>query len=472
MVQGEWSGARLPFPFPHSPFPFSIRSMKLGVISLGCDKATVDSERLVGDLVGHGARVVADLASADVVLINTCGFIDAAKRESIEAMLEAARLKRPGGVKAVVAVGCLVQRYRDELRRDLPEVDLFLGFSDLHKLAPALAERGLLADPAAAHPGVRQFLGDGPHVRYLKISEGCDHTCAFCAIPLMRGRHRSEPLARLVREAQQLERQGAREVNLVAQDLGHYGRDLGRDGPKLPDVLEALLRETSIPWFRLLYVYSAGLTDRLVDLIAREPRIVPYVDIPIQHASDRMLERMRRPERQDTIRRKVAWLRTAVPDIALRTTTIVGFPGETDQDFRELCDFADEMSFERLGVFTFSRQEGTRAAELDDDVPDEVKRARQEELTELQRGISEDRLSRYIGRETTVLVDELVGAPSPIRNPGCAIDPTHVGRVPWQADDVDGVTFVAQGGWARPGKFVRVRVAECEDYDFRAVALA
>jgi ribosomal protein S12 methylthiotransferase len=437
--------------------------MNLGVISLGCDKATVDSERLVGELVGHGARVVRELATADVVLVNTCGFIDAAKRESIEAMLEAAALKREGRVRAVVAVGCLVQRYQDDLRRDLPEVDLFLGFGDLHKLAPELAARGLIADPVAGHPGVRQYLGDGPHVRYLKISEGCDHGCAFCAIPIMRGKHRSEPLERLIREAQQLEAQGAREINLVAQDLGHYGRDLGRDGPRLPEVLEALLRETGVPWFRLLYVYSAGLTDRLVDLIAREPRIVPYLDMPIQHGSDRMLERMRRPERRDTIRAKVDWLRNAIPDLALRTTAIVGFPGETEDDFQALGDLAEEVRFERLGVFTYSEQEGTRAAQFEDDVPDEVKRSRQDELTERQRIISEERLARFVGRETDVLVDA-VADPSE----GGA---THVGRTRWQADDVDGVTHVEQGGWARPGTFVRARISGNEDYDFRAVAL-
>jgi ribosomal protein S12 methylthiotransferase len=439
--------------------------VKLGVISLGCDKATVDSERLVGDLVGHGAVVVRDLAGADVVLVNTCGFIDAAKRESIDAILEAAALKRQGRVKAVVAVGCLVQRYQDDLRREMPEVDLFLGFSDLHKLAPELAARGLMADPVAAHPGVRQYLGDGAHVRYLKISEGCDHTCAFCAIPLMRGKHRSEPLERLVREAQQLEVQGAREINLVAQDLGHYGRDLGRGGPQLPDLLEALLRETTVPWYRLLYVYSAGLTDRLVDLLARESRLVPYLDLPIQHATDRMLERMRRPERQATIRAKVAMLRGRLPDLALRTTAIVGFPGESDDDFRALCDLATELQFERLGVFTYSAQEGTRAAELDDDVPDEVKRARQDELVELQRGITEERLGRFVGREADVLVDEVLA-------PDDGSGATHVGRVAWQADDVDGVTWVRTGGWARPGDFVRARLEGNEDYDFRAVALA
>lgn len=439
--------------------------MKLGVISLGCDKATVDSERLVGDLVGHGAQVVRDLAGADVILVNTCGFIDAAKRESIDAILQAAALKQQGTVKAVVAVGCLVQRYQDDLRREMPEVDLFLGFADLHKLTPELAARGLMADPVAAHPGVRQYLGDGAHVRYLKISEGCDHTCAFCAIPLMRGKHRSEPLERLVREAQQLEAQGAREINLVAQDLGHYGRDLGRDGPQLPDLIEALLRHTTVPWYRLLYVYSAGLTDRLVDLIAGELRVVPYLDLPIQHATDRMLERMRRPERQATIRAKVAMLRERLPDLALRTTAIVGFPGETDDDFRALCDLAAELTFERLGVFTYSAQEGTRAAELDDDVPDDVKRARQDELVELQRGITEERLGRFVGREADVLVDEVLA-------PDDASGATHVGRVAWQADDVDGVTWVRTGGWARPGDFVSVRLEGNEDYDFRAVALA
>jgi ribosomal protein S12 methylthiotransferase len=437
--------------------------MKLGVISLGCDKATVDSERLVGELVGHGAVVTPDLTHADVILVNTCGFIDAAKQESIDAMLGAARLKQRGDVKAVVAVGCLVQRYKKELQEEIPEVDLFLGFSDLHHLVPQLAERGLIADPVAGHPGVRQFLGNTAHVRYLKISEGCDHTCAFCAIPLMRGKHRSEPLDRLVREAQALEAQGAQEINLVAQDLGHYGRDLGVGGARLPTLLEALLAETSVPWYRLLYVYSAGLTERLVELVARSDRIVPYLDMPIQHASDRMLERMRRPERRHTLREKLGWLRAAIPDLAIRTTCLVGFPGETDDDFRELLAFLEEAQFDRLGAFAYSPQEGTRAVQYADDVPDVVKRERLEELLEVQRAISGERLARFVGREVGVLVDRVA-------------DPdesgaTHVGRVPWQADDVDGVTYVEQGGWAEPGRFLRARLTASEDYDFRAVAL-
>jgi ribosomal protein S12 methylthiotransferase len=437
--------------------------MKLGVISLGCDKATVDSERLVGELVGHGAVVTPDLPSADVILINTCGFIDAAKQESIDAILVAAKLKETGDVKAVVAVGCLVQRYKQELAQEIPEVDLFLGFSELHRLVPALAQRGLITDPVAAHPGVRQFLGDQPHVRYLKISEGCDHTCGFCAIPLMRGKHRSEPLAQLVREAQTLEAQGAQEINLVAQDLGHWGRDLGPQGPKLPDLIERLLRETAVPWYRLLYVYSAGISERLVQLMAREPRIVPYIDMPIQHASDRMLERMRRPERQQTLREKLAWLRGTIPDLAIRTTCLVGYPGETEEEFRTLLAFLEEAQFDRMGAFAYSPQEGTRAMQYPDDVPDEVKRDRLEEIVEVQRVISGERLSRFVGREVDVLVDRVT-------------DPdeegaTHVGRVRWQADDVDGVTYIAEGGWATPGTFVRASITASEDYDFRAAAL-
>jgi len=434
--------------------------MKLGVISLGCDKATVDSERLVGELVGHGAVVTPDLPSADVILVNTCGFIDAAKRESIDAILEAAKLKQTAAVKAVVAVGCLVQRYKQELTQELPEVDLLLGFSELHHLVPELAKRGLIEDPVASHPGVRQFLGDQAHVRYLKISEGCDHTCAFCAIPLMRGKHRSEPLARLVREAQQLEAQGAKEINLVAQDLGHWGRDLGGVGPKLPDLLEALLRATTVRWFRLLYVYSAGISERLVELMARESRIVPYIDMPIQHASDRMLERMRRPERLATLRTKLAWLRNAIPDLAIRTTCLVGFPGETDDDFRALLEFLEEAQFDRMGAFAYSPQEGTRAMQYEDDVDDLVKQERLAEIVEVQRSISAERLERFVGREVDVLVDGLEEESG-----------VKAGRVQWQADDVDGVTYLERGGWAQPGEFVRARITASEDYDFQAAAL-
>ncbi len=437
--------------------------MNVSIISLGCDKATVDSERLIGDLVGHGAQLVADPEAADVVLVNTCGFIDAAKQESIDTMLQVAALKQSTGIRAVVAVGCLVERYKRDLESEMPEVDLFVGFNDLDKLVPKLAELGLMVDPVATHPGVRQYLGDAPHIRYLKISEGCDHSCAFCAIPLMRGKHRSELLHGLVAEARELERQGAKEITLVAQDLGHFGRDFGPNGTRLPDLLDALLLETTVPWYRLLYVYPSGLSENLVELMAREPRIVPYIDIPIQHASDSVLKRMRRPERQNTIRRKISLLRTAIPDIAIRTTVVLGFPGETDADFRTLCEFIEEVEFERVGTFTYSEQEGTIAAEYDDDVPAAVKSERQEELTEIQRIISEDRLGRFVGRETAVLVDGTNEAPDGVYR--------HVGRVQWQADDVDGVTLLSHGEVTKPGEFHRVLIEDNRDYDFYAKVL-
>jgi ribosomal protein S12 methylthiotransferase len=307
--------------------------VKVGIITLGCDKNTVDSERYLAQLSDYSAEYTAELADAEVIIVNTCGFIDAAKKESIDAMVEAARFKTTGRCQAVVAVGCMIERHKQELLDALPEVDLFLGSSEMQRLVPELTERGLLGEASEAlHPGVRLYTGDLPHVRYMKISEGCDHGCAFCAIPLMRGKHRSFALDEVVREAQLLEMQGARELNLVAQDLAHYGRDR-RDGKNLPELLEALVSETSIPWIRMLYLYSAGVTDRLLEVVAREKRILPYLDMPIQHGSDPVLARMRRPERKRTIRERVKKFRDAVPDVAIRTTCIVGFPGETEEQF-------------------------------------------------------------------------------------------------------------------------------------------
>ena len=353
--------------------------MKVGFITLGCDKNTVDSERYLAQLADRGAEYTDDLADAEVIVINTCGFIDAAKKESLDAIVEAGRMKDDGRCQAVVAVGCMVQRHKEELAEALPEVDLFLGSSEMDQLLPELEARGLIDDRPVPHPGVRLFTGDVRHIRYLKVSEGCDHGCAFCAIPLMRGKHRSFALDEVVREAQLLEAQGAREVNLVAQDLAHYGRDR-RDGFTLPELLEALVRDTGIPWLRMLYLYSSGITPRLLDVMSRKPRILPYLDMPMQHASDSVLARMRRPERRRTILDRVRTIRDVVPDIAIRTTCIVGFPGETDDDFQQLMEFLEEIQFERVGAFTYSPQEGTRAAEMPDDVPESLKWQRLERL--------------------------------------------------------------------------------------------
>ncbi|MFL5544540.1 MAG: 30S ribosomal protein S12 methylthiotransferase RimO [Gemmatimonadaceae bacterium] len=430
--------------------------MKVGIITLGCDKNTVDSERYLAQLSDHSAEYTSALDEADIIIVNTCGFIDAAKKESIDAMIEAARFKTTGRCQAVVGVGCMIERHKQELTESLPEVDLFLGSSEMQKLVPELHDRGLLGGVSEPlHPGVRLYAGDLPHVRYLKISEGCDHGCAFCAIPLMRGKHRSFALDEVVREAQLLELQGARELNLVAQDLAHYGRDR-RDGFKLPELLEALVAETSIPWLRMLYLYSAGITDRLLDVVARESRVLPYLDMPIQHGSDIVLARMRRPERKRTIRERVSKFRDAVPDVAIRTTCIVGFPGETDAQFEELLEFLQEMQFERVGAFTYSPQEGTRAAEYADDVHDAVKRERLERLSELQRAITAEKYESRTGRTALALVDR-----TDVEHG------TSQARLPWQADDIDGVTQIDDA--LPPGTIVEVAVEEVvDDYDFRA----
>ena len=429
--------------------------MRVKVVTLGCDKNTVDSERYLAQLLDHGAEQVADAADAELIIVNTCGFIDAAKQESIDAIVAAGRMKEQGSAIAVVAVGCMVERHKDELAAALPEVDFFLGASEAEQLVPRLHERGLIGDPVTQHPGVRVYDGGTPFVRYLKVSEGCDHGCAFCAIPLMRGKHRSFGVDEIVREAQLLELQGAREVSLVAQDLAHYGRDRP-GGVRLPELLEALVRETAIPWIRNMYLYSAGITPRLLEVIANEPRILRYLDMPIQHASDAMLERMRRPERQRTIREKVARFRDAIPGVAIRTTCIVGFPGEQEEDFRQLIDFLREIEFERVGVFTYSPQEGTRGAELADDVSDEVKRRRLEEVQELQRHITAERYESRVGMQSAALVIERAASG------GAA-----TARLPWQADDIDGITLVATD--AVPGSLVEVTVdAVVDDYDFSA----
>jgi len=432
--------------------------MKLGFITLGCDKNTVDSERYLAQLADRGAEYTDDLTEAEVIVINTCGFIDAAKRESLDAMVQAGQLKESGSCKAVVAVGCMVQRHKGELQEALPEVDLFLGSSEMDRLLPELEARGLIDDVPSIHPGVRLFTGDTPHIRYLKVSEGCDHGCAFCAIPLMRGKHRSFALDEVIREAQLLEAQGAREVNLVAQDLAHYGRDR-RDGFTLPELLESLIRDTSIPWFRMLYLYSSGITPRLLEVMASQPRILPYLDMPIQHASDAVLARMRRPERQHTIRDRVQTVREVVPDLAIRTTCIVGFPGETDEDFAQLMDFLEEIQFERVGAFTYSPQEGTKAAEMVDDVPESVKRQRLERLMELQRQITSERYERFVGRSVRTMIDRVVEGEAQA-------------RTVWQADDVDGIAYVQGAEDLAPGTIIHAVIEGIEDdVDFNATLL-
>ncbi len=439
---------------------------RIALVTLGCDKNTVDSEHMMAALVGHGARVSSEVEGADVVIVNTCGFIQSAKEQSIEAILEACAMKEAGVLKAVVAVGCMVQRHGDEMAREIPEVDLLLGLTELSTLVPELRRRGHLPEPDAFVPTMERPLrvlsAETRHTSYLKISEGCDHACAFCAIPLMRGLHRSQPLDELVREAAALEALGVKEINVVSQDTTWYGRDLRRrdvGAPLLPQLLRALLSGTGVPWYRLFYMYPSGITRELVELLAREPRIVPYLDMPIQHGSDRILELMRRPERRATIRQRVGWLREALPGLTLRTTVIVGFPGETDADFREMLDLLDEIQFERVGAFPYSVEQGTRAAELDGRLPHGLVADRLEELMEVQRSISFDKNVSLLGSTATVLVDELVAGDA---------DYGAVGRTVGQALDVDGVTHLRGPVRASPGDMIETRIVDALDYDLIA----
>jgi ribosomal protein S12 methylthiotransferase len=459
---------------------------RVGVITLGCDKNTVDSERMMARLAGSGANVSNDIEGAEVIVINTCGFIDRAKEESIEAMLDAVKLKQQGKVKAVVAMGCLVQRYKQDLVEEIPEIDAFLGLTEAEQLVPTLQEKGVLEhQPAGSlmELPMRFLSTDTPHSSYLKISEGCDHTCAFCAIPLMRGKHRSAPMDKLVREARELSARGVVELNIVSQDTTWYGRDLvrgieaatgdnfighfpnaetdrarvatasarGRTG-LLTDLLQKLINETDIPWLRLFYMYPSGIQRDLVELMAKQPRLLPYLDMPIQHGSDRMLKLMRRPERQQTIRERVSWLREAVPDLSLRTTMIVGFPGETDEDFEEMVDLLEEIRFDYIGAFPYSVEEGTLAAEMPGQVEDDVKRERLERLMDVQRGVSLDRNEARVGSTQVVLIDHID-------------EHGVIGRTRGQALEVDGVVSIANARGHEVGEFVNVRITEAVEQD-------
>jgi ribosomal protein S12 methylthiotransferase len=460
---------------------------------------------VLGRLAGAGLQASPGIDGADVVVINTCGFIDTAKEESIDAILEAVRLKGEGRTRAVVAMGCLVQRYKAELEAELPEVDLFLGLTEVDRLLPELEARGVLPAPEAVVPTMERPLRvlstSTRHTSFLKISEGCDHGCAFCAIPLMRGKHRSTPIERLVREARELEAAGVVELNLISQDTTWYGRDWrssgGTEGAEelfvgrafagmagqgiaeagraasmggvagtagtavdwrrgaLPELLRALLDGTGVPWFRLFYMYPSGISRELVALIAGEPRILPYLDMPIQHGTDTVLRRMRRPERQATIRERVGWLREAIPDLVLRSTVIVGFPGETEEEFETMLELLEEIRFDHLGAFSYSREEGTPAAALEGQVDEGLRRERLERVLDLQRSIALEKNEALVGRTLKVLIDRVEE------------DGQTIGRTAGQALEVDGVTRIrgelGHGITAglrglQPGEFVQVRI--------------
>ncbi len=426
--------------------------------TLGCPKNRVDSEIMLGTLSQAGFRLVQDPAKADVLVVNTCGFIESAKVESVDAIVELAELKRTGRAKKLVVTGCLVQRHAEELARELPEVDHFLGtgaYPDIARVvSDAQAKRLVVPDPDFVHSASSPRVNSLPsHTAYLKVSEGCDNACAFCIIPKLRGPQRSRPVDDVVAEAAGLAAQGTIELSLVAQDLTAWGQDLpGR--PRLHALLRALAKVDGVRWIRLHYAYPRDVPDALVEAIADEPKIVKYLDMPLQHSSDRLLRAMKRGRSSQFLRALLAKLRARVPGIALRTSLIVGLPGETEEDFEDLLSFVEEQRFERLGVFEFSPEEGTPAATMRGQVPDAVKRARFERIMELQQGISRAHQKALVGRRLEVLVE------------GRAEETEHLlaGRHAQQAPEIDGLTYV-NDGVAYPGEIVTVEVTDAAEYD-------
>ncbi len=435
----------------------------VGVVSLGCAKNLVDTEIMLGHLQRAGHEVVPD-GRARVVLVNTCGFIDKAKEESVEAILEAVERKRRGEIDRVVVAGCMVQKYGRELADEIPEVDVFLGLDELER-APEAAN-GLPTLPRFTEKPLATRLYDeaAPRVlsrrrgyAYLKVGEGCDNPCTFCTIPQMRGRQRSRTIGSLVAEARALEAQAITELVLISQDTTRYGEDLGMSRQGLARLVEALLAGTSVPWIRFLYAYPKTLDDSVLHLMAANPRFLPYVDIPLQHVSRSVLSGMRRGGDPASYLAMIRKMRAVVPDVAIRTTFIVGFPGEGENEFRELCEFVREAELDNVGVFTYSPEPGSGSEPLGDPVPAEEKNRRRDFLLSLQRPIARRKNRALVGRTLEAIVE----------GPCEETDQLLEGRVRSQAPEIDGRLLVndAGGREVRPGEIVSVRISEAFEYD-------
>jgi ribosomal protein S12 methylthiotransferase len=436
---------------------------RVHVLTLGCPKNQVDAEIMLGVLGRAGHELVAAPEDADVLVVNTCAFIGPAKEESIDAILDAARVKAAREGRKLVVTGCLAQRYADELRAELPEVDAFVGTGDITRIAEAVAGPASTDGPVVYRGAQHELPAHGvsPRIRtgawwtaYLKVSEGCDHTCSFCIIPKIRGRHESRPMDDVVAEAAALAAEGTVELNLIAQDLTAYGRDL-RDGTTLARLLRALaIRVPSVRWLRLLYAYPASVTDELLEVIATEPAVVKYVDMPLQHVTDGMLRAMRRERSGDAIRALVRRIRAAVPGVVLRSSFIVGFPGETEADVDALCAFLEEFELDRVGVFRYSQEENTHAGTLPGQLEEAVKEARWERVMATQAAVAARLARRQVGRILEVLVEEEDG------------EGGWIGRSAGQAPEIDGLVRLT--GPASPGDIVQARVTGADVYDLEA----
>lgn len=434
--------------------------MKIFCVSLGCDKNLVDTEMMLGLLNKDGYTFTDDEHEADVVVVNTCCFIGDAKEESVNMILEMAELKKEGRCKALIVTGCMAQRYKQEILDEIPEVDGILGTSTYDEISNVLKKvlggsrescfHDLNALPRVEVPRV---VTTGGYYAFLKIAEGCDKRCTYCIIPDLRGSYRSVPMERLIKEAKQLASQGVKELILVAQETTLYGIDLYKK-KSLPKLLHELCKVPGIQWIRIQYCYPEEITQELIETIRDEEKVCNYLDIPIQHASDRILKRMGRRTNQKQLREMIASLRSQIPDIALRTTLISGFPGETEEDQEEVMQFVDEMEFERLGVFAYSQEEDTPAAEFPDQIPQELKEERRDEIMELQQEISYEKSQSMIGRVLEVMIEGKV-----------ADENAYVGRTYMDAPGVDGLIFINTDLDLMSGDFVRAKVTGALEYD-------
>ena len=433
--------------------------MKLLFISLGCDKNLVDSEMMMGLLHDRGYEFTDNEEEADIIVINTCGFINDAKEESINTILEMAKYKE-NNLKALIVAGCLVERYKNEILQELPEIDAIVGTTAFDKICDVVDD--VLADKKhnelesinkMCRPDVKRIITTGGYYSYLKIAEGCDKHCTYCSIPMIRGAYRSVPMDELVKEAEYLADNGVKELIIVAQEITVYGKDLYGE-KKLPELLHRLCKIPGIQWIRLLYCYPEEITDELIETIRTEKKICHYIDMPIQHASDKILKAMGRRTNNAELRNIISKLRKEIPDICLRTTLITGFPGETEEDHQILLDFIDEMEFDRLGVFTYSPEEDTKAASLDNQVDEEVKLCRKDEIMELQQEVSMDKSERLVGKEIEVIIE------------GKASDEdVYVGRSYMDAPSVDGYVFINSEEELMSGDFAKVRIVKAMEYD-------
>lgn len=434
--------------------------MKVLFISLGCDKNLVDSEEMLGLLCSKGYEITDDETQAEIIIINTCCFIHDAKEESIQNILEMAEYRKNGPCRILLVTGCLAQRYQQEIRQEIPEVDAVLGTTAIDEVLTAI-EKGLEGTPYESYGDLNalpvieeeRILTTGGHYGFLKIAEGCDKHCTYCIIPKLRGNYRSIPMERLLTQASQMAEKGVRELIVVAQETTLYGVDLYGE-KSLHILLEKLCEIPGICWIRVQYCYPEEIYEGLIDVMAREKKICHYLDLPIQHASDRILKRMGRRTNKEQLKALILQLRERIPDIVLRTTLITGFPGETKEDHQELLEFVDEMEFDRLGVFTYSREEDTPAAAMEEQIPEEIKEERQAELMELQQEISLERGQEKIGRELLVMIEGKV-----------ADENAYVGRTYGDAPKIDGYLFVQTGEMLMSGDFVRVRVTGALEYD-------